>query len=102
MLTKRHLAVLRAALQFFDEELMPHGPKAMRPYFSKPLNPALRPEETQELRAFLDNNELHYVCCDPMAAQVLCSELTATGKAASEMAASQNCRIASVLLPAPK
>lgn len=101
MLTKRHLAVLRAALQFFDEELMPHGSKAMRPYFSKPLSPAPSPEETQELRAFLENCELRYICCDPTTAQVHSSELSMTGKAASAMSTSQTCRIASVLLPAP-
>lgn len=94
MLTRRHLAVLRAALQFFDEELMPHGLRTMRPYFDEPLHRTLKPSELRELRAFLRDCELKYVGYDPASGRLtspkrsLSAEKTrlGTGDPASQIA----------------
>lgn len=97
MLTKRHLAVLRAALQFFDEELTPHGSAAVQPYFDEPLSPVLKPQETHQLRDFLRTCELRYVGYDPIASQLVAPELTTTLEEALALAATRNCLPAALL-----
>ncbi len=99
MLTKRHLAVLRAALQFFDEEMTPHGAHALRHYFDKPLREALKPEEVRELRDLLRRSELLYACYDPIDSRLIGPELSATAEAALAMATTQNGMVATVVLP---
>lgn len=61
MLTKSHLAVLRAALQYFDEELGPHGMDIMWPYFEEEPAVAWTSVEIRELQRFLRDCELRYV-----------------------------------------
>ena len=58
VLTTFHLAVLRAAVLFFEEELCPHGVDVMRPYFDEPLPSAPSAGELRELRRFLQRCEL--------------------------------------------
>ena len=62
MLTKRHLAIIRAALQFFDEEMSPHGSDVARPYFKEPLEEELESGEVRRLRGLLETAELRYLC----------------------------------------
>ena len=99
MLTRTHLAVLRAALQYFDEELMPHGIGAMRPYFDEPLNVELTTPEIRELRTFLRDCELKYACCDPVSARLTSSELLNSAEEARLAAFDSASPIAAVLLP---
>lgn len=60
MLTQRHLALIRAALQFFDEELVPHGTKATRPYLDVAFKRKVTAAEMQDLRAYLRDVGLTY------------------------------------------
>ncbi|WLD15112.1 hypothetical protein [Planctellipticum variicoloris] len=53
MLTKRHLALLRAALQFLNEELVPHGGDAVRPYLDVALDQPVTSEEVRQFQGFL-------------------------------------------------
>lgn len=99
MLTRRHLAVLRAALQFFDEELMPHGIRVMRPYFDEPLNGKPTTTEMRELQEFLRNCELKYVCFDPASNRLICSELSQKAEAARVKTCNPTSQVAVVLLP---
>ncbi len=101
MLTRRHLAVLRAALQFFDEEIMPHGVRAMRPYFDEPLRGALKPLEVRELRTFLRDCELKYASYDPKSARLNSPELSPSVKEARSTTVDPASQIAVVLLPPP-
>ncbi len=101
MLTRRHLAVLRAALQYFDEELMPHGIGAMRPYFDEPLNVELKTPEMRELQKLLRDCELKYACYDPTSSQLTGSELSKSAEDARLITAHPASRIAVVLLPPP-
>lgn len=98
MLTKRHLAVLRAALQFLDDKLMPHGAKALRHYFDEPLREALMPQEVRELRDLLRHGELRYACYDPVTSRLMGPELSATVEAALAMSIAQNGLIATIVL----
>lgn len=99
MLTRKHLAVLRAALQYFDEELMPHGIGAMRPYFDEPPNVELMTSEIRELRKFLRDCELKYACYDSVSVRLTSSELLKSAEDARSIAADPACRVVTILLP---
>ena len=43
MVTRRHLAVIRVAIQYFREELGPHGAAAFQPYRDGPVSEAATP-----------------------------------------------------------
>jgi len=60
LLTQRHLALIRAALPFFDDEMVPHGRKAIGPYLDVPLKHKVTSAEIQELRAFLRRTDVKY------------------------------------------
>ncbi|MDB5335837.1 MAG: hypothetical protein JWN70_1456 [Planctomycetaceae bacterium] len=100
MLTKRHLAVLRAALQFFDEEMIPHGQDAMQYYFNAPPAEELKPGEVRELRDILLECELRYACCDLTASRLISQELSASVEDPLNMAISQAGQVATILLTA--
>jgi len=99
LLTKRHLAVLRAALQYFDEELIPHGMEAMQPYFDQPLDGELNNEEVQRLRAFLRNCKLRYACCDSKRRNLISPKLSFNVKGVHNISAGKTVHVAAVLLP---
>ena len=98
MLNRRHLAVLRAALQFFDEELGPHGSHAMRPYFAEPLDEEISRSDLAQLRDMLRTCEIRYVCCDRAGTRVTHSGLYASSNIAQSFAADHVDRVATVLL----
>ena len=64
MLTSHDLAVLRAAVTYFEEELGPHGVEAMRPYFADPVPEIWSPRDLTRLREFLTTCQLRYVACN--------------------------------------
>lgn len=63
-MTKNHLVLIRAALQFFDEEMGPHGVRVMRTYFDEPLSAEFAEGEIGRLRERLKNCALAYVRCN--------------------------------------
>ena len=75
MLTKRHLAIIQAALQFFDEEMSPHDPDVSRPYFEEPLERELKADEVEQLRKLLQTVELRYLCREGTGAIVSSQDL---------------------------
>jgi len=97
LLTKRHLAIIRAALLFFDEEMSPHGPDVARPYFEEPLEEELAIDEVRQLRQLLQTVELRYVCCDGTGVTVLDQELLKFEQAQNTLHLFDG-RIATVLL----
>lgn len=60
MLTQNHLTILRAALQYFLEELMPHGPEAMQSYLDKPIEGDITQTEVQKVQLFLRNVDVKF------------------------------------------
>jgi len=97
LLTTRHLALIRAALQFFDEEMSPHGPEVAKPYFEKSLEEELTAEEIGQLRELLQSAELKYVPCDLSRTRTLSQELL-TFEQVQETPDLLNSRLATVLL----
>ena len=65
MLTEKHLAVVRAALMYLDEEISPHGKEALFDYLDgagKILAPSI--EDIKTARSFFDVIELNYLVVD--------------------------------------
>lgn len=65
LLTRTHLALIRAALQYFDEEMSPNGFEVMRPYFEEPPVTEFADGEIRTLRERIRNCTLAYVRYDP-------------------------------------
>jgi hypothetical protein len=65
LLNDQHLILIRAALQYFDEELSPHGVEAMAAYLTTPsLDPAIV-EQLSDLRTWLPHSRVAYACVQP-------------------------------------
>ena len=98
MLTQSHLAVLRAALQYFEEELGPHGIDAMRPYFDEPPVGEISGSDLAQLRELLRTCEIRYVCCDVTGTRVMHTGLYASADVARTFAVDHVDQVATVLL----
>ena len=98
MLTRSQLAVLRAALQFLDEELGPHGINAMRPYFDESTVEEISGSDLAQLRELLRTCEIRYICCNLAGTQVMRSGLYASADVAQSFTADHVDQIAAVLL----
>lgn len=64
LLIPQHLEILRAALQFFDEEMSPHGVDAIANYVDLSLYGPVTPQHIQHLRKMLDHCQLRYAGYD--------------------------------------
>ena len=65
MLTEKHLAVIRAALRYMDEEMSPSGSEAMSHYLDqlgKDCQPTI--DDVTDVRKFFDSVELSYALVD--------------------------------------
>ena len=65
MLTEKHLAVVRAALKYLDEEMSPHGKDALFDYLDetgRSLAPTV--EDIKTARRIFDSVELNYLLVD--------------------------------------
>src|SRR5688572_15991262 len=66
ILTSNHLAVIRAALEYWDDEMSPHDPSIYTAYFDQPIgNGEWIKETVAELRTRLPTCRLRYVLCSP-------------------------------------
>jgi hypothetical protein len=75
MLTSNDLAVLRAALQFADEELSPHGPAAWQPYLLE-ADVSSEDRDVSRLRAQFMTCRLRYALCARDGTALLSQQLT--------------------------
>ena len=98
MLTIHDLAVLRAAVTYFEEELGPYGVEAMRPYFDEPLRAGWKTSDIAQLRERLQTCKVRYACCDLAATYVIHAELAATIKAARSIADTQAGQVGTLLV----
>jgi hypothetical protein len=64
MLTRRHLATIHAALQFWEEEMCPHSDDIVRPYLEPSDAVPLSLRELRDLRETLRLG-LRYAIYDP-------------------------------------
>ena len=102
MLELHDLVVLQAAVTYFDEELGPHGIKAMRPYFVRPLPAEWSPRELTRLRKFLITCQLRYIACQPRSDAVIEARLSKSVSELEAKVASQNYRLGTVLIERPR
>ena len=98
MLTPHDLAVLRAAVTYFEEELGPHGVKAMRPYFADPVPETWSTRDLARLRQFLRTCQLRYVACDQASLELVDTKLYETVSELQALVGTQDRRVASVLI----
>jgi hypothetical protein len=87
-------------MQYFDEEMSPHGVRVMRPYFDEPVATEFAEGDIRDLRARLKNCVLAYVRCDTRTMTL------ATTKPSPDMDdiglnAGQTAEIATILFPLP-
>ena len=98
MLTPHDLAVLRAVVTYFEEELGPHGVESMRPYFVEPVPETWSTRDLTRLREFLSTCQMRYVACDQASLEVVDTKLYETVSELRALVGPQDYRIASVLI----
>ena len=98
MLTSHDLAVLRAAVAYFEEELGPHGVESMRPYFADPVPETWSTRDLTRLREFLSTRQLRYVAYDQTSLEVVDTKLYETVSELQALVSTQDCRVASILI----
>ena len=102
MLTLHDLAVLRAAVTYFDEELGPHGIEAMRPYFVDSCPAEWSPRELTRLRNFLGNCQLRYIVYQPKSEAVVEAKLSISVGELQTLVTRPSFRLGTVLLEPPR
>ena len=75
MITANDLMIVRAALQFWSEEMCPHVEDVMRPYFERAEVEPLSAREVQSLRRQLDPTILRYAAYDAVGDRLADTEL---------------------------
>lgn len=66
MLNQLHLAVVRAALKYLDEEISPHGTEVLLHYLDEQNeNSNITADHIAEARDFFDSVDLSYALVDP-------------------------------------
>lgn len=76
MLTTKHLAVIRAALMFWDEEMSPHDPAVSAPYLDQPIGSGeWIKHEVAFLRDQLASCQLRYVLYSPDGKSLVSSQV---------------------------
>ena len=98
MLTSHDLDVLRAAVTYFEEELGPHGVKAMRPYFVEPVPAEWSPRDLTRLREFLTNCQLRYIACNTSGEGVIGATLSGSVSELLKRVTTTSIRVGTVLL----
>ena len=98
MLTSHDLAVLRAAVTYFEEELGPHGVEAMRPYFVEPIPETCSTRDLTRLREFLSTCQMRYVACNQASLEVVDTKLYETVSELQALVSYQDCCVAAVLI----
>lgn len=98
MLTAQHLTTIRAALQYWEEEMCPHGSEAMRPYYGGEDGEPARAVEVAKLRSALKDATVRYARYDDDRKQLASADLFDSPELA--MAESQPAIVVAVLVPA--
>jgi len=98
VLTIRELATVQAALQYWKEEMCPHGANAMRPYLEPRQVEPLTATEIEELRQQFDPGTVRYAIYAPDAKRLAGTDLHITAERAKR-AAGAGVHVATVLLP---
>lgn len=98
MLTPKHLTVLRAALQYFQDELVPHGLDALRPYLDGPIDGGITAADVRQLQQFLRDAEIQYAAVSLTVPRQMDSMLYMSLDAASAACREETWQVAAVLI----
>ncbi len=99
MLTIQHLAVIRAALKFLDEEITPNGNEAIASYLNlEDKNLSVAVEHIQQTRQFFDAVDLNYALVDAAGVQIESRRLFPAAQDSSKLRSDLSL-IATVLVP---
>ena len=98
MLTRHDLAVLRAAVTYFEEELGPHGVESMRPYLAGPVPEIWSTRDLTRLREFLTTCQLRYVACNTSGVGVIGATLSGSVSELLKRVTTPSIRLGTVLL----
>jgi len=100
MLTEKHLAVVRAALKFLDEEMSPHGREALVHYFApKEKASEVTIKDVAAARNLFAQTTLCYVLIDSNGAVVESERLIPASSIKELNSQSDRSVVASVLVP---
>ena len=101
ILTSKHLAVIRAALEYWHDEMSPHDPSLYTAYFDEPIgNGKWINEIVAELRTGLPMCQLRYVLCSPEGTTVVGHQLLESHDEAQRAVPDGSALIATVLIGA--
>lgn len=98
MLTRKDVALIRAALKFFSEEMSPFDRQLLKHYFDRPSDANIKQSDVDRLRALMKDCELRYLACDRAGTTVLELQLRRDAKSALASAKARQQRLAAVLL----
>jgi len=98
VLTPKHLTVLRAALQYFQDELVPHGLDALRPYLDGPIDGGITAADVRQLQQFLRDAEIQYAAVSLTVPRQMDSTLYMSLDAASAACREETWQVAAVLI----
>ncbi len=102
ILNTKHLAVIRAALEYWDNEMSPHAPIVYTAYFDEPIGDGgWVSDAVTALRARLPTCRLRYVHCSPDASTLLSNRLFQTLDEFQHSVAQESALIATVLIDKP-
>lgn len=99
MLQPRHLALIRAALQYWDEEQSPHGTEAFNGYVDESLpDGELTAEDVTFLRTLLRRCQLLYALCNDEGTGLISDRLFDTIASAEDVNSGAAAIVATVLI----
>lgn len=99
ILTSNHLAVIRAALNYWNDEMSPHPPAVYTAYFEEAIGDgAWIGDAVTELRERLPTCRLRYARCSKEASTLLSNQLFETPEAGQHSVLQDAGLIATVLL----
>ena len=100
MLTLKHLAVVRAALKFFDEEISPHGKKALEHYLEQESRQlSISADHITQSRTFFESVDLSYALVDATGLIIESKQLLPAEVNSARTLRSDLSLIATVLIP---
>ena len=101
ILTSKHLAAIRAALEYWHDEMSPHDPSIYTAYFDQPIGSGKWIKDlVAELRTGLPACRLRYVLCSPEGTTVVGNQLLESHDEAQRAVPDGSALIATVLIRA--
>ena len=95
MINERHLAVIRAALKYWDEEMSPSGSQAFD-HYADDRSHGISVADVREARELLANVKLGFVLVDLASDRIVSDEVSYDGELSYQVG---QARVAAMLIP---